>query len=309
MTGQFVLGTRGSALALFQAKFVKALIQREFPELDVQLEIITTEGDTDRTSSLASFGGRGAFVRTIETALLDVRIDAAVHSLKDLPSRLPEGLMLVAAPAREDPRDALVTRDGRTFAELPTGSRIGTGSDRRRAQLERLRDDLEFLDLRGNVDTRLKKLGAGDYDGIVLAAAGLCRLGYSDRISHYFDTGDVLPAAGQGAIGVECRADNTIARAVCGEIDDAAVRICVDAEREFIAALGLGCHAPVGAFARIKDDMIVFTGFASCVTPRFFMRDTVRVEQGDACSAAADMGKKFRDAAPPEITDTSPMET
>ena len=208
MKKSLLLGTRGSRLALIQTEEVRNILLDQYPELLIDIKVIKTEGDLDRTSPLSSFGGRGAFVRSIESSLLSGEIDAAVHSLKDLPSKLPDGLALGAVPLREDPRDVVVIRDGCDLNSLSPGNIVGTGSDRRKSQLKNIWADLKYSVIRGNVETRLRKLDDGKVDALVLAAAGLKRLGFLSRISWYIEPDMVLPAPCQGAIGVECRADD-----------------------------------------------------------------------------------------------------
>ncbi|MFC1509044.1 hydroxymethylbilane synthase, partial [Candidatus Omnitrophota bacterium] len=237
-----ILGTRGSRLALVQAENVKGMLQSAFPSLDVTLKIIKTEGDRDLTSPLTDFGGRGAFVRTIELALLHCEIDIAVHSLKDLPSQLPEGLCLGAAPERKDIRDVLISTSGKNLETLPPESIIATGSDRRKVQIGYARSDVTFAGIRGNIETRLRKLETEDIDAVIMAAAGLHRLGLESKITQYLEPEIVLPAPCQGALGIECRINDSTTREILTEIDNSDVRICVDAERTFIATLGMGCH-------------------------------------------------------------------
>ncbi len=247
------------------------LLEKHHPDRRFEIRIIRTEGDIDRTSPLSSFGGRGAFVRSIETALLDGVIDAGVHSLKDLPSRLPEGLVLGSVPEREDPRDALVASDGRSFDTLPSGSSVATGSDRRRIQAAALRPDLAFVPIRGNIETRVGKIGEDGIDGVMLAAAGLARLGLSDLVTHIFTLGEILPAPCQGALGLECRGGDIRMIDLLRAIEDPVARLCADVERVFIATLGLGCHAPVAALAVPDNDGLRLDVFAAGDTG-----DTVR---------------------------------
>jgi hydroxymethylbilane synthase len=261
--GHIVLGSRGSGLALAQAGQVKHLLGDRHPGLAIDIRVIATEGDIDRISPLSGFGGRGAFVRSIETALLCGEIDVGVHSLKDLPSRLPEGLVLGAAPLREDPRDALIAREGLPLDRIPQGGTVATGSDRRRIQLAALRPDIVFRPVRGNIETRVRKPGNEGIDAVVLAAAGLMRLGMESLISRYFTPEEMLPAPCQGAIGLECRAGDTRTLGLLRAVENDGVRVCVDTEREFIAVLGLGCHAPVAALAVIEGGDVRFEGFAA----------------------------------------------
>jgi hydroxymethylbilane synthase len=252
--GVLRLGTRRSALAMSQSRWVadrleKALVAAGRPG-HVELVEVTTEGDRT-TAPLSSLGGTGVFVTALRDALLDGSIDLAVHSLKDLPTAPAEGLVVAAVPEREDPRDVLVARDNLTVGELPAGSRVGTGSPRRAAQLRALGLGLEVVDLRGNVDTRLRKVADGELDAVVLARAGLLRLERAAEATEVFDPLLMLPAPGQGALAVECRADDAEVRAVVAELDDPATRHCVVAERALLARLEAGCAAPVGALAEV----------------------------------------------------------
>ncbi len=244
-----IIGSRGSQLALWQANWVKARL--EAVGESARIEIIKTSGDRITDAPLAQVGGKGLFTKEIEDALLAGRIDLAVHSLKDLPTMLPAGLVIAAVPEREDASDALV---GCKLAELRRGSRVGTSSLRRVAQLRAARPDLEVESVRGNLDTRLRKLSEGQFDAIVLAAAGLQRLGWEDRIAERIPTDVMCPAVGQGALAIETRQDGGAAERVCAKLNHALTRIAVDAERTVLAALGGGCQMPVGAFAEVEED-------------------------------------------------------
>lgn len=240
------IGSRGSALALWQAHY----IARRLHELGVatEIEIIKTSGDRLATASLIQAGGKGLFTKEIEDALLAGEIDLAVHSLKDLPTVLPQGLLLAAIPEREDPHDVLV---GSTLAALPKGARVGTSSLRRGAQLRLIRPDLKTEPIRGNVDTRLRKQKEGQFDAIVLAAAGLRRLGLEAEIAEVLTPEQVCPAAGQGALAIETREEG-IAREICAKLDHEPTRRAVDCERALLLALGGGCQVPIGAFAEVQ---------------------------------------------------------
>lgn len=240
------LGTRASALATTQSGLVAQRVAT-LPGLRVEVVTVTTEGDTD-PRSLAQIGGTGVFAAALRTALLAGQVDLAVHSLKDLPVEQPAGLGIAAVPAREDPADVLVARDGMTLAELPAGARIGTGSPRRAAQLTALRHDLEVLDVRGNVDTRLAAVASGRLDAVVLARAGLARLGRLGEASETFPAGTLLPAPGQGALAVECRTTDDLSDALAA-LDDPDTRRAVTAERAVLAELRAGCSTPVAALA------------------------------------------------------------
>jgi len=242
------LGTRASALARWQAQWVaEQLLARG---VEVELVPITTRGDASTEDSVARLGGTGVFTKELERALLADTIDLAVHSLKDLPTDAVEGLRLAAVPERASPLDALISREGRALAQLPPGAVVGTGSLRRRAQLLHVRPDLEMRDVRGNVDTRIQKLGAGQYDAIVLAEAGLTRLGEQARITEILGPEIMLPAVGQGALGIETRLDDGATNAAIAPLDHAPSRSAVLAERSLLRALLGGCLAPVGAWAR-----------------------------------------------------------
>jgi hydroxymethylbilane synthase len=237
-----VIGSRGSQLALWQARWVQARLAAF--GLESRIEIIKTTGDRVTSVPLSSVGGKGLFTKEIEDALLARQVDLAVHSLKDLPTGIPEGLQIAAIPVREDPRDAMV---GKRMAELREGAKVGTSSLRRSAQLRRLRPDLQVESIRGNVDTRLRKLDEGQYEAIVLAAAGLTRLGWSDRIAEALDPEVMCPAVGQGALAVETRVGENI----CKALDHTETRAAVTAERALLAALGGGCQTPIGAHAQV----------------------------------------------------------
>jgi hydroxymethylbilane synthase len=248
------LGTRGSALALAQSGQVARQLTAALAA-PVELVPIRTQGDSD-PRALVSIGGTGVFVTALRSALLAGEVDLVVHSLKDLPTAPAAGLVLAAVPAREDPADVLVAAAG--LAELPAGARVGTGAPRRAAQLAALRPDLEIVPVRGNVDTRIAAVRAGRMHGVVLARAGLARLGRLSDVAHTFTAGQMLPAPGQGALAVECRADEPeLAAALAGALDDAASRAAVRAERALLAALEAGCSAPVGALAEVAGDTLV----------------------------------------------------
>jgi hydroxymethylbilane synthase len=251
MSAPLRLGTRRSSLATAQAGLVAAALT-DLTGREVELVPVTTLGDTSK-AALTQIGGTGVFVSALREALLDGRVDLAVHSLKDLPTAEADGIRLAAVPPREDPRDALVARDGLTLGELPGGSRIGTGSPRRAAQLRALGLGLEVVDVRGNVDTRVGLVESGELDAVVLARAGLARLGRLDAVTEVIDPLQMLPAPGQGALAVECRSSDTTTADLLAGLDDAATRHAVTAERTLLAALEAGCSAPVGAYAEAAE--------------------------------------------------------
>ena len=243
------LGTRGSPLARWQADWVTAQLR----QLGYQVEqiLISTQGDV-RSGPIGSFGGQGVFTKEIQRALLEGQVDLAVHSMKDLPTEVIDGLSVAAIPPREKVGDVLISPGGVTLEQLPAGARVGTGSMRRRAQLLNVRPDLQLIDIRGNVDTRLKKLDSGDYEAIVLAEAGLTRLGLSERILQVLPKSVMLPAVGQGALALETRTSDEATRAAVAKLDDAETHAAVVAERALLATLRGGCLAPVGAWGRVE---------------------------------------------------------
>ncbi|KAA1422144.1 hydroxymethylbilane synthase [Mumia zhuanghuii] len=246
------VGTRASALATTQSSQVAALLT-ELTGVETELVTVSTEGDRN-TRPLAEIGGTGVFVSALRDALLAGEVDVAVHSLKDLPTAAADGILLAAVPTRVDPRDAVIARDGLTLGELPAGSRVGTGSPRRTAQLNALGLGIEVVGLRGNVDTRISKVRDGELDAVVLAAAGLRRLGRIEEATELLDPLQVLPAPGQGALACECRSDDREVAGLLARLDDGATRAAVTAERSLLASLEAGCSAPVGAWAEVVDD-------------------------------------------------------
>jgi len=244
------IGSRGSQLALWQANHIAALLREQGHS--VEIEIIKTTGDRLQEVTFTQVGSKGMFTKEIEEALADGRVDLAVHSLKDLPTELPEPFTLAATPPRVDPRDAFVSVKYSSLAALPQGARVGTSSQRRHAQLKALRPDVEIVEFRGNVDTRLRKLAEGQVDAILLAAAGLERLGKTDWLRERLDPKDFCPAAGQGSLAIETRKDDTATLEAVGFLDHADTRFAVEAERAALAALGGGCQVPIGVHCRAK---------------------------------------------------------
>jgi hydroxymethylbilane synthase len=261
-SGPLRIGTRGSPLALVQARSVRARLVQVLgvDEQAMELVIIRTTGDAIQDRPLAEEGGKGLFTKEIEEALLDARIDLAVHSAKDMPTMLPAGLMLAACLEREDARDVFISRKAKSLAELPKGASLGTTSPRRQAIAKRTRPDLRVVPLRGNVETRLRKLDDGEVDATILALAGLKRLGLADRATKIMDADEFLPAAGQGAIAIETRADDRRTRELLALIDHADTSVAVTCERAFLAVLDGSCKTPIGAHAEISGDTIHFRG-------------------------------------------------
>jgi hydroxymethylbilane synthase len=285
------IGTRGSPLALRQAELVAEGLRRAWPGLAVELVAIRTSGDQLATAHLATVGGKGLFVKEIEEALLEGRVEVAVHSLKDVPAERPRGLVLAAFPEREDPRDVLVSRTGKAFADLPAGARVGTSSLRRRLQLLSARADLVVEAIRGNVETRLRKLDEGACDAVVLAAAGLRRLGLAPPGTTVLEAETMLPAVGQGTLGVEIREDDHATRRHIGALDHPETRRASLAERAFLEAIGGSCTTPLAAYARPRADRLGLDAFLA--TP-----DGTRVlrhgETG-AVESPAELGRRVAD--------------
>jgi hydroxymethylbilane synthase len=277
------IGTRGSLLAKWQAEFVR---KRLFSATGMEAEIVVikTQGDKFASSPLAQIGGKGIFIKELEDALLDESIDVAVHSVKDIPTEVHSRLSFPAVFRREDVRDCLVSASGSTLADLRQGARIGTGSLRRQSQLRHLRPDLDVRELRGNVDTRLRKAQSGEYDAILLAKAGLDRLGWSDRITETFSPDIFLPAVGQGAIAAECRLSDSEAAEVLGTLDDAESRAAIIAERALLSALQGGCQVPIGAWARTERGEFVLEACVCSVDGARYVRQRATATPGQAAA-------------------------
>lgn len=265
MSRPLVIGSRGSKLALWQAEQARERLLTLDPQVEVQIEIIKTTGDV-KSDPLSVIGGKGVFTKELEDALLDGRIDIAVHSLKDLPTILPDGLSIAAICEREDARDALVLRagaEGNSLMDLQNGAVVGTSSQRRLSQLKALRHDVVVRDLRGNVDTRIRKLDEGQYDAVILASAGLVRLGLQERISARIEITEMLPAVGQGAIAIETKSDNEFAVERVARLDHHETRIACLAERAFLRGLGGGCQFPIAAHAILDNDLLKLDGLVA----------------------------------------------
>jgi len=275
MTTRLVIGSRGSRLALWQAEETRDLLVRLNPGFEIRIEIIKTTGDI-KPDPLSVIGGKGVFTKELEEALLDKRIDIAVHSLKDLPTIVPVGLAISAICEREDPRDALVLRSGShatSLHDLAPGSVVGTSSQRRLAQLKALRRDVDVKDLRGNVDTRVRKLDDGQYDALILASAGLIRLGLRDRITAAISPSEILPAVGQGAIAIETRADDELAVEATRKLNHRETELACRAERAFLRGLGGGCQFPIAAQAVVEGDLLKLEGLVAKPEGEEILRD------------------------------------
>ncbi|MBP1596525.1 MAG: hydroxymethylbilane synthase [Acidobacteria bacterium] len=281
------IGTRGSSLALAQAQWVRQHIQSGCPQAEITLKIIRTSADQDMETSIRSGAATGVFVKEIEEALIAGEIDLAVHSMKDLPTRIPEGVEIGAIPAREDPRDALIARSHcRNLDQLPPGAVIGTGSVRRQAQILALRPDLTARDIRGNVGTRLEKLDAGKYDAIILACAGLNRLGLQDRIDLRFETGQMIPAPGQGALALEVRKGDGGTAELISFLNDPDAATAVFAERAFLRRMGSGCNSPIAVHARVAGSLCTIDGMVATPDGSRMIRKSARCATAGAVEAA-----------------------
>lgn len=289
MKAELKIGTRQSLLALWQSNFIAGELRKEYPNCEVTLKKIVTKGDRILDVPLAQIGGKGLFTKEIEEELLDGTVDLAVHSLKDMPTVLPEGLCLTVITSRANVGDAFVSNKYNSFAELPQGAVLGTSSLRRRAQLLAARPDLKIVDLRGNVDTRLRKLDEGNMDAIILAAAGLQRLGHGDRIKEIIPTSVCLPAVGQGALAIECRTDNTEVRKMLAFLNDKATKQATDAERAFLGLVEGGCQVPIGVHAEVQDNEIKIEAIIASLDGSTVLRNTI---SGDA-EKAVELGQKL----------------
>ncbi|MEG0404597.1 MAG: hydroxymethylbilane synthase [Acinetobacter sp.] len=277
------IATRQSPLALWQAEHIRARLNALYPDLTVELVKFVTQGDKILDTPLAKIGGKGLFVKELEAALLDGRADLAVHSMKDVPMHLPEGLTLAVICEREDPLDAFVSNHYLHFDELPLGAKVGTSSLRRKCQILQLRPDIEIVDLRGNVGTRLSKLDDGLYDAIILASAGLKRLGLADRIRHCLAPIMSLPAVGQGALGLECRSDDAELLKLIAPLQHEETSICVRAERAFNAYLEGGCQVPIAGYATLlNDDQLQIEGRVGSVDGQTLLKEQLVGEIANA---------------------------
>ena len=289
------IGTRGSKLALWQAEWVKKALSKAHPDLTIKLVIIKTKGDKILDVPLAKVGGKGLFVKEIEEALTDHRIDLAVHSMKDMPTEIPTDLMIGAVPLREAPQDILISRSEQKLTDMPEGALVGTSSLRRAAQLRHIRPDITIADLRGNLDTRLKKLDQGKYDAIVLAAAGIKRLGFERRISQILDTDTMLPAVGQGALCIEIRDKNPRIESIVGVLNHRPTHIAITAERAFLHHLEGGCQVPIAAHALIKENHVSITGLVAAIDGSILIKETHIGKIEDATNVGITLAQKLLD--------------
>jgi hydroxymethylbilane synthase len=295
------IATRKSPLALWQAEHVATLLRGAHPGLHVELLPMSTQGDRIQDRSLAAIGGKGLFIKELEVALAERRADIAVHSMKDVPAEMPQGFVIGAFLARADPRDALLCRRGTTLGDLPVGAKLGTSSLRRRAQILAARPDLRIEPLRGNVDTRLSRLDNGALDAIVLACAGLVRLGLESHITTRLAAATMLPAVGQGAIGIECRGDDARTRAVVAELDDAATHTALAAERAFAHTLGGSCQSPIAALARIEEGHLTLAGLVAEPDGSRLLRDSISGDRGRAETLGEELARRLLEAGAGEL--------
>ena len=288
-----IIGTRGSKLARTQTQWVADQLKKSHARLSVEIKVIQTAGDRDQTAPLTAIGGKGLFTQELDQQLIDGEIDCAVHSMKDLPTELPEGIAILAVPKREQPHDVLISRENIRFLELPPGATVGTGSIRRLAQLLRIRGDLKYEDIRGNVDTRIKKLAQGLYDAVILAAAGLRRLGMDDQITELFAPNVVLPAVGQGALAVTGRQDDQTTRTLVRAITHLNTRRAVLAERALLSELGGGCHVPIAAHGQVTGRQIHLEGLVVAPDGKTSVRDSITGSAKDAEALGTQLGKRL----------------
>ena len=301
MSNKMRIGTRGSQLALWQANWVKEQLIREHPHLDVQIHTIKTTGDKILDVPLAKVGGKGLFVKEIEEALLNDSVDLAVHSMKDVPTELPESLGIVATTKREDPRDAVLGRESTPILELPQGARIGTSSLRRQAQLLAARPDFTIEPLRGNINTRLRKLKEGMYDAIILAMAGVKRLGWEKEVTEVVETDLMLPAIGQGALGIEARLEDETTLERIAFLNDEVTGSCVAAERAFLHRLEGGCQVPIAAYAVREAGEILLTGLVGSVDGTRIIKRSDRAPAGEAALLGSGLATRILEAGGREI--------
>lgn len=299
--GLIRIGTRGSALALEQTRRVVAAFNRLAPGLECLTQIITTHGDVDQTTPLTVIGGQGVFAKELEAALLAGEIDIAVHSVKDLTSTLPDGLTIGAIVDREDARDVLVTRDGRLLRDLPSGARVGTSSRRRIIQLLRARPDVEPVEFRGNIDTRLRKVEDGRVDAALLAAAGIIRMGWGDRITEYLPLDDFVPAPGQGAMGVECRSNDERVLELLARLNKPEAALAVEVERTYLRAIGGGCTSPIGAHAVVENGLVTLRAMLAAESMTHMRYETRTAPEADALVMAEALAGEMKRQLPEPV--------
>lgn len=298
---KFTIATRGSMLALWQANHIKGSIEKEHPDIEIELLKIKTTGDKIQDVPLAQVGGKGLFVKEIEEALMDGRADLAVHSLKDVPTDLPHGLGLAAITRREDARDALIARGNESIMTLPQGATIGSSSLRRQCQLLKVRPDFNIISLRGNLDTRIKKVETGKFDAIILAAAGMKRLGWSDRVSEYISTDLMLPAIGQGALGIETRIGDRNTNDLISFLNHTETASAVRAERSLLKRLEGGCQVPIAAYGEVHDSVISLRGLVGSLDGKTLIKDKISGDMSEPEALGIALAEMLLDSGAGEI--------
>lgn len=301
MRKKIVIGTRSSKLALWQADYVAECLRKEYPGLQVEKKLMTTKGDKILDAPLAKIGGKGLFTKELEQEMLDGGIDLAVHSLKDMPTEVPEGLVIAAITKRADPGDAVVSLKYGHFADLPQGAKVGTSSLRRKAQLLHARPDLKIQDLRGNVNTRLRKLEEENFDAIVLAVAGLTRLGFKDRIAEVMPREIMLPAVGQGALAIEARAEDKEILEMIAFLNDKDMAACAKGERAFLAKVEGGCQVPVGVFGSVENEELQLEAVIASLDGARLYRDKLTGAKSEAEKLGGELAEKLLAAGGLEI--------
>ncbi|MCR6546190.1 hydroxymethylbilane synthase [Dehalobacterium formicoaceticum] len=298
---EIVIGTRDSALALWQARWVEQELKKHWPEYSFRVVDIKTKGDKILDVALAKIGDKGLFTKELEVKILDREIDLAVHSMKDVPTMLPEGLIIGAMCRREDPGDVLVSHKGYRLADLPPGAKVGTSSLRRRAQLLRYRPDFQLYDIRGNLNTRLAKMEKEDFDGIILAAAGVKRLGWTEKITDYLSYDVCLPAVGQGSIGIECRGDDLEVLKIIRVINDQDAFDGITAERAFLRKLEGGCQIPIGALGEMEQERMTLHGLVASLDGSTILRDKITGLRSEADQLGRTLADRLIDAGAEKI--------
>ncbi len=293
MKDKLILGSRGSRLALWQAHFIAENIKTLFSALKVEIKIIETTGDVMLETALSKIGDKGLFTRQIEEELLGGKIDAAIHSLKDLSTTLPVGLKIGAVSKRETPNDAFISKNYTSLDELPLNANVATGSLRRRSQLLNYRNDLRISEIRGNVTTRIKKFENSDLDAMILAFAGVHRLGLDTHIKQIIPTKIMLPAVAQGVIGIEIRENDVATKRLFAKINNPDSWDCISAERSFLHTLEGGCQVPIGGFAILENDEILLSGFTGSLNGEFVLRESIKGDRNDALALGRELGKKM----------------
>ncbi|MBX7171999.1 MAG: hydroxymethylbilane synthase [Pyrinomonadaceae bacterium] len=301
MERKFIIGSRGSDLALWQTNFTKSALEERFPLAEFEVRIIKTKGDAVLDTALSKIGDKGLFTKEIETALINKEIDLAVHSLKDLPTVQPEGLKIGAVSYRETPNDAFISQKYQSIEELPKGAKVATGSLRRKSQLLHFRPDLEIVEIRGNVPTRIKRLLESDLDGMILAYAGVHRLGLDEYIKQVIPTEILLPAVGQGVMAVEIREDDAEVFSMLNAINDEATEACIKAERAFLRRLEGGCQVPIGANAVLENDELILQGFVGNLNGSRVIRNEIRGAKNEAENLGISLAERCLDAGALEI--------